>query len=100
MDIRYIAGFFDGEGWVGIEKYGGRTRIVVSIGQVDNRPLKKIQEQFGGLLRLRLKSNDSYIYEWRVRDRRAINFLVAIRPYLIVKRQGVNRAFRYLNALP
>ena len=97
----YYAGFFDGEGSVSICKHyeNKKTLItVVSISQVDPRPLQRLKEKYGGCLMLLktkpVKNNGTSkpIWKWQVTNRQIEQFLQDIYPYLIVKKDEVDLA--------
>jgi hypothetical protein len=91
LSDEYIAGFFDGEGSVGIDAYG---KVRVSIAQKRPEILYMIQEQYNG-----------YVYSKHhpVFEGYMLNFLgkkdcqkilTAIFPYLVVKRDEVEIALK------
>jgi hypothetical protein len=88
MELAYIAGFFDGEGCVGIRKPSKTAThsAYATIGQ--NRPevLRQIQVQFGGNLRY---APQNHVWNYQLSARKAIAFLKAIEPYTIVKKQEI-----------
>ena len=103
-DCAYAAGFFDGEGWVGIaypkiNKSEKRNhRLDVSVGQVDIRPLVWLVEKFGGRIQKNPKKcglSQRLIYSWRINGPSAEAFLVAVRPYLIVKAEQADVALAF-----
>jgi len=106
-DLAYIAGFFDGEGYVAISKHDktkkwnqlGFTLIVV-IGQVNPFPLIFIRQFFGGHLRREnAKGNKRAIWMWTISSKTAYDFLQEIYPYLKVKKDECNLAFQFQNTI-
>lgn len=113
MDIAWAAGFFDGEGYVGIARRRNKwTRkrdntvqqydyytLVAKVGQVVEEPLLKLQQLFGGTItktpRNLLKPKWHQIRTWELQGETAENFLVSIRPYLVVKAQQADIALEY-----
>lgn len=102
----YAAGFFDGEGFIGIYKRSapakGKTysyyTLLVGASQCDPRPLLFIQDRFGGSLgcdRSGKKSSGNLLYTWQVGARKAESFLRAIQPYLIHKAEQCAVAIAY-----
>ena len=97
----YYAGFFDGEGSVSIcRHYENKKTLVtiVSISQVDPRPLHRLKEKYGGSLML-LKNKPAKaggtskpIWRWQVSNRQIEPFLQDIYPYLVVKKDEVELA--------
>lgn len=94
----YFAGFFDGEGSVGI--YGVGTSSVsfkCSLCNNDPKPLRLIKKVYGWYVRLRDRHRLGWQdnYEWTAHSISSANFLKDIFPYLLIKRQ---QALVYLNA--
>lgn len=95
LDCAYIAGFFDGEGWVGLVNRKSRGyALLVTIGQRDPRPLLFIRERFGGTIP-RVQQRGKYCFHWRCGNAIAEVFLRAIQPFLIHKREQVDLALAY-----
>ena len=82
--LSWIAGFWEGEGNAGLYRHGKRPsgqqriRLTVEIGQKNPTPLYRIRGVFG-YGTVQKKSN---VYSFRVLDRKAKCFLIAIYPYL------------------
>lgn len=99
LDIRYVAGLFDGEGWVTIGKQnlGGyrqysdlyvRYQLITGI-QMTYRPIiEQLHQQFGGGLSLRKYAKETHRrgYMWKVVSDPAAVFLRQLLPYLVVKK--------------
>lgn len=83
----YMAGFFDGEGYVGMGKRlrGNYTEyfIQISIGQNDGKTMDWIKDNFGGNVYLVKRDNSYY---WTISNKAAYTFLKRIEPYLKYKR--------------
>jgi hypothetical protein len=97
----YFAGFFDGEGYVGLLK---RTRgkyiehfIQLSIGQKDGKVMDWVKENFGGHLHL-VKRDGSYY--WIASNKSAYRILKRITPYLKYKRPQAELAIRFIEERP
>jgi hypothetical protein len=92
--VEYLAGFFDGEGCIGIRKpslHGVRSDLYalwIGVSNTDPRPLQYFVKAFGGSVRgpYHGKRNHKPIYQWKVCSRQAENSLRAMLPYLIVKK--------------
>jgi hypothetical protein len=90
LSLEYIAGFFDGEGCVTIQRRSdGRSHYSVhaSIGQVDPQNLIKIQRQFGGSLREIKKKVQRSSWRLTLTGSKAEIFLKALVPYLQNKKK-------------
>jgi len=88
---QWAAGFFDGEGCIQIEPRasGGYTSYYVNlaVAQNDRRPLMALQEKFGGQVKSASRSAGDQCSRWRVSNRGAEAFLIAVLPHLLVKRE-------------
>jgi len=82
LQLAYIAGFFDGEGSVGIYKGKHGNIFKVAVGQMDTRPIRDLVNIFGGSVTLK---KDNNISVWQASTLYAYAFLKAVRPYLVVK---------------
>jgi hypothetical protein len=86
----WAAGFFDGEGCVSIHRRVRRNSVsfimTAQVTQNDRRPLDALAEIFGGTVSRPRKEGVDRCHRWRVHSRQAERFLLAILPYLLVKR--------------
>ncbi len=84
VDNKYWAGFFDGEGYVTINKVGG---VVVGISQKRAEVLGLMIEQFGGTIS---NNHGPETSAWRTGQADEVkNFLSMIYPHSIVKREEI-----------
>ncbi len=98
IEIGYLSGFFDGEGYVGISKgksssYG----LHVSIGNSNFNILKIYEVKFGGKIRHKQKTKSYYKekYEWQITNHNTLPFLKMIRNYTIVKKSQIDIAIEF-----
>lgn len=93
MDItlQWLAGFFDGEGCIGLHKGGSRSTANyhprATITNTDLPTLKAIQVQYGGTIHEATKKGSTkpcWILAWS--NQKALAFLRLISPHLIVKK--------------
>lgn len=100
-DIAYVAGLFDGEGYVDI--YQASTsknskspslmlRVIIS--QKDGGIMNWLEEKFGGYVRME-KRKESWIYRWDIRSQQAKQFLESILPFLKIKTAQVKLAIEF-----
>lgn len=87
MDYPYLAGLIDGEGTITLTKERARSefrRPVVSIQMTDYILMRKVYETFGGTLTRResRKQGHSTAWTWKVVNRRAVDLLTEILPFL------------------
>lgn len=96
MDIRYAAGFFDGEGCIRVDRCVIKARnytryqLKISVGQANPDVLVQFKERFGGAISIdryaaETRANTRTRYQWYSWSRHAYDFLVSVQPYLIVK---------------
>jgi len=101
MTYAYIAGFFDGEGSIGIYKNKKNNFVlIVSTANTNFDILIKMKKIFGGYISLS-KKKIKYSYKdqwhWVIHDRNVLkNFLEKILPYSTVKRQQIEYGLKYL----
>lgn len=81
-DLAYAAGFFDGEGSVAVCGRNGTPTLQVKVGQVTVEVLEKMQTQFGGSI----YTQQSGLLQWTLWGTEGANFLSAVLPWLVVKR--------------
>lgn len=93
LKIEYIAGFFDGEGSVGIYKGAhGHPQLRVQIGQRTDSVfiLEMIKVGYGGHISYRDRSAN-----WQIQGRSAQRFLQDIVQHLILKKTQAELAIEY-----
>jgi hypothetical protein len=102
-DLAYAAGIIDGEGTIGI--YGHRKNaskykysdLVVQVANTKVELIQWLQFKFGGKFcffqphRLRQSS----FYNWRLYNKKAVEFIKLILPYLKIKRANAELAIEY-----
>jgi len=90
MDVRWLAGFFDGEGQ--IAKFYG----TVSITQKDITVLEDIQREYGGKFIKTGPKRDAWYLSFSTAEQ--LRFLKDILPYLRIKNERAIRRIKYLEA--
>lgn len=99
QDKAYFAGFFDGEGYVGLysnTKTSEAIRVIIGQGKPD--VLYELQENYGGSVYPRHdKRSGREHFAWEVRARKAEHFLKDIRPYVRIKKQQVELSLQAMN---
>ena len=107
-ELAYIAGFFDGEGTVGVYARKARARnksywsLYIIISQVNPIPLIKIRDLFGGGIysapqKTPTGEEAKLIWKWTISDRKAEYFLRNIIDYLIVKKEEATLALAFMD---
>jgi hypothetical protein len=92
----WAAGFFDGEGWVGVTNgVGTQPRLLARVDQVDARPLHRLYGHWGGRINnlRRAEGNRRQIWIWAISGEDCLSFLQDIRPFSIVKRDQIDAVF-------
>ena len=100
MQMAWFAGFFDGEGCVRIDKVRGGLAygLSVSISNTYHPSLIVYEQTFGGHIsnsKTRPGRQHKRLWEWNANGVTAYNFLVAIEPYMLVKKEQANIAIEY-----
>jgi hypothetical protein len=91
VELAYVAGLIDGEGYIGIMKHAARPSysVRVDIGMTDKaeQVLKAVHRQFGGLLHHHESKNSKWRAEmnWQLNGADAAEFLRRVLPFLILK---------------
>ena len=113
LDIRYVAGLFDGEGWITICKqklgergYGHysphhvRYQLVAGVGMTHRPIIERLHAQFGGGLFINRsaqkkmpKSRPGYM--WKVSSGPAADFLALLVQHLLVKKDEAELAIKF-----
>jgi hypothetical protein len=110
MNLSYIAGFFDGEGSVTIQKqkYKSRNRnglqlfLYIKISNIDKDILEKIRAFFGtGYVcsNGRPKKNQRKSWQWQASATNALLVLKKLRPFMILKTRQVDLAIQFQERL-
>ena len=110
IKLAYTAGIVDGEGSICIVKRrrhginSGRSTqyfILVSVVQKDGSVIDWLKGNFDGNVVLKNKANDGsdWIYQWRIQDKKAYEFLKLIFPFLLVKKSQAELAIRFQERL-
>jgi len=108
IPLEYIAGLFDGEGWVSITrhkpyvKYGQKSIVYtarVGIESTDTELLEQLQAQVGGSLHKRKNKraeNRKITHVWYVDGSKAVPLMSNIYPFLRTKKKQVEVLFKYV----
>lgn len=94
----YAAGLFDGEGSVIINRVNARVHsLCCTMHLTDRAAIGALHARFGGSLNTvkRRAPRHREIWSWRVSGAGAERFLLAIRPFLIVKAAQADLAFEF-----
>lgn len=106
LSNQYLAGLFDGEGYIGLvplkllhrknPSFAFCLRVVVSNTYLPI--LKMIKDKFGGgLERHKTEFSRRLIWHWRRQGWHTIPFLKSIQPYSTIKKPQIDLALEYLD---
>jgi len=88
MTYAYAAGFFDGEGYIGIRKRDMRYSLVIEAVNKDRSPIQFLKETLGGSITERPPSRGRCLhYRWQLSGLPAATALEKIIPYLVCKKE-------------
>jgi hypothetical protein len=95
IDLAYIAGVFDGEGYIGIYGQAQKHHILtVGVKMCDPEAIGAIVEAFDGT-NSGYENEHAYVYRVIFTAKRAYEFLKTIRPYLRVKSEQADWALEF-----
>ena len=105
IELAYLAGFFDGEGCIMIQRagklYGAernlRFYVRVSVVNTNSINLYRFSELFGGHVSETFSKIPSHknIYTWQISGKSAANFLLVIQPFLKMKYDQAELALEF-----
>ena len=103
--LAYLAGFFDGEGCIYINKWWDKRRdcyeysFNITVSNTNPTPLQLLREIFGGNIsavhRKHMRANWRKAWEWICKSKMAETFLENMLPHLILKRDEAKLALEY-----
>jgi len=98
--IAYFAGFFDGEGYVGVSHSEKNKYMVLSVTVTQNTlpVLEMLRERFGGNIifpKHYYEKAGKASYTWAIYSETALNFLNTIKDFVIVKKAQVEIALQF-----
>jgi hypothetical protein len=101
--INYLAGIFDGEGWVSVEKYNRqnnpRYNLCAGVANTFVPVLEEFKTRWGGGIYSQGKHVNLKVWTWRVSSRKAYVFLTNILRYCWIKRPKVEIGIAYLRGI-
>ena len=88
LSLEYIAGLFDGEGYITVNKNKGSFVPTVGIKMNGFHLLEELNNKFQGYFNTRKNYVNRPLTEWSLRGAfKVINFLTQIEPHLIIKKE-------------
>lgn len=106
LPLEYIAGFFDGEGNVGIYPKGTggsyflRTQLTQGKSETSLGIMQELQGRFGGNISEQPTTSGGRKYNWQINANAAADFLEAIAPHLVLKREQALFAIEWQRGKP
>jgi hypothetical protein len=106
LSLPYIAGFFDGEGSVGVycrkdrSCFHLRTQLVQNASAVSIQIMDSLVLRFGGHYTRKPSKEGRFKLNWQLSSDNAARFLSQIEPYLLLKRPQVNLALAWQRSRP
>lgn len=101
--VIWAAGFFDGEGSVGLvrARMGGKVMTLrIRVGQKTKEPLERFVMLWGGTIwHRKADERQTEFYVWAKSSRPAYEALVEMEPYLVVKRAQVQVARDFMSGV-
>lgn len=104
-DTAYIAGLFDGEGYITISGYSkgknaGRVYLAVGINMTNEWPLQWLKFNFGGSLKCSKHKQQNWrdAWQWQLSANKAIIFLETLYPFLKLKKPEADTAIAFQRA--
>lgn len=103
--IEYMAGFFDGEGTIGmckrpiVNKNKTHTfRLTISVSNTNQTILNYFYQRFAGKVRMTNNGTNKQMFQWYIRDiQGCLDFLNQISSHLIEKKEQADLAIKWLN---
>ena len=107
ITLQYIAGFFDGEGSIGIyyrqktkDGFHLRTQLTNNKNKDAQRLMAYLMDKFGGNLSEQVTLSGNIKYNWQLNSDKAVYFLKKIAPYLIFKKDQAIIAINWQEQRP
>lgn len=100
LSPEYLAGFFDGDGHIGISKGPGRRyRVVATLVNTNVEIMQTIRDQFKVVIHVIKTKNSKWstAYQLMLFGPQAIDFISFIYPYLRIKKSQADLAFHFHN---
>ena len=96
-ELAYIAGFFDGEGYIGVIEYHNTHKLLVTVTNTDDSIPNLLKDFFGGTIHVYWDGNPKHRtrYTWRLDSKKAVVFLSAIQPYARQKSKHIRLALEF-----
>ena len=92
-EAAYAAGIVDGEGsiYFSRNRTSRRPSPIVSVASIDRELLEWLRSRLGGAIvqKRTYQPQHAVSYDWKLTDRRALEFMKIVRPFLVIRRKIV-----------
>ena len=107
ITLEYIAGFFDGEGSIGVyyskktqDKFHLRTQLTQNQSKKSDLLMRSLVGRFQGNVSEQITLSGNVKYNWQLNSDLAATFLEAIMPYLLFKKDQAEIAIAWQKQRP
>ncbi len=106
ISLQYIAGFFDGEGSIGVYKTSGknnwhlRTQLAQNKSNNSTRIMEYLKNRYGGNISIQITLSNKNKYNWQLNSNKCAKFLKDIEPYLVLKKKQAQIAIKWQLSRP
>ncbi len=107
ITLQYIAGFFDGEGSIGVyyrwkdkDRFHLRTQLTNNKNEQAQKLMAYLKSKFGGNVSEQITLSGNIKYNWQLNSYRAAYFLKQIEPYLTFKKDQAIIAINWQEQRP
>ena len=99
VKIEYIAGFFDGEGSVGLYKTGNsyylRSQLTQNKSELSDKLFEYLRNKYGGSIGKQNTLSGKVKYNWQLNSEKAYFFLKEIEPHLVLKKEQAQISIKW-----
>jgi hypothetical protein len=109
LSVAYIAGFFDGEGSIGVyhgikggrsDRFHLRTQVTQNCSTESTSLINDLRKMYGGSCNVMDRTASRLAYNWQLNGHRAAHFLGSMLPYLRLKRDQAQFAMAWQRKRP
>lgn len=106
IDLGYIAGFFDGEGCIGIYPNGHKASVCIRVQVTQNEStstkemFESFRKHFGGSVSRQKTKSNRWKLNWQLSGDKAIAFINQVRARLVVKKEQAELVVAWTKSRP
>lgn len=96
IDIRYLAGLFDGEGCASLSKSAKQFHPRLIIAMCDELIVRDLARRYGGWVQVSRRGTPKHkpLYRWTVTGRNLLRLAPRLLPYMRVKKKQVELVYK------